>query len=123
MIKGKFIETNRPIVQASVAWGQVIQSPHFLLDTGFTGDLVVPSEVAKDLGITLDGLTTMKMVDNKNAIVKSGTAYGIMEGQQIYITVLVSEGIPPLGISFLEKFSYKAIIDCKYKTVELNRVM
>ena len=120
MVEGKFIETNRPIVQASVAWNQIVQSPYFLLDTGFTGDLVVPLEVARDLGVELNGVTTMKTADNKAVPVMSGTAYGVMEGQQLLITVLVSQGIPLLGIGFSEKFSYKAIVDCKNKTVVLE---
>jgi hypothetical protein len=43
-----------------------------------------------------------------------------MEGNKTYITVLVSEGMPLLGISFMEKFGYAAIIDCKKKTVVLE---
>lgn len=120
MVEGKFIETNKPVIQASIAWGQVIQSPYFLLDTGFSGDIVVPPEVARDLGVTLDGVTTMKTVDNKQVYVKSGTAFGVMEGQSVYITILVAEGMPLLGISFMEKFGYKAIVDCKLKTVMLE---
>jgi predicted aspartyl protease len=120
MVEGKFINGDRLIIQASIAWGQIIQSPYFLLDTGFTGDLVVPPEVARDLGITLDGVTIMKMADNKTVPVKSGVAYGVMEGKTLYIKVLVSEGIPMLGISFLELFQYVAIVDCKNKKVSLE---
>jgi len=37
-----------------------------------------------------------------------------------YITILASEGIPILGINFMEKFGYTAIIDCKKKTAVLQ---
>lgn len=92
-----------------------IQSPYFLLDTGFTCDLVVPSELAKDLGLNLNGVTPMRTDNNEIMYVQTGTALRVMECIKIYISILVSKGIPLLGISFMEKLGYKAIIDCNIK--------
>ncbi len=39
-----------------------------------------------------------------------------------YIDVLISDSMPLAGISFLTKFNYKAIVDCRFKTVNLERV-
>ena len=38
------------------------------------------------------------------------------------IQVLISESMPLAGISFLTKFGYKAIVDCKYRTIALERM-
>jgi predicted aspartyl protease len=64
------------MVQTSVAWDLGIQSPYFLLYTGFTGDLVVPPELAKDLGLNLDGVTPMRTASNEIVYVQTGTALG-----------------------------------------------
>lgn len=38
MVRGVFIE-NVPFVKVVIAWGQAVQAPYVVLDTGFTGDL------------------------------------------------------------------------------------
>ena len=45
-----------------------------------------------------------------------------MEGEKKYIEVLIADGLPLLGISFLSKFGYKAEIDCRNKTIALEKV-
>ena len=122
MVEGKFIEGNRPMVPALIAWGQAIQNPYFILDTGFTGDLQVTPQIAKDLGLELNTVTNAQIATGEIVPVRSGVAFAVMGEEKIYVTVLVSEGMPLLGISFLEKFKYKAIVDCKNKTVQLEVV-
>jgi len=122
MVTGKFVDGDKPMVQALIASGQAIQNPFFVLDTGFTGDLQVTPQIAKELGLDLSGVTNARIANGKIIPVPTAVALAGMEGLQLYATVLVSDGMPLLGISFLEKFGYKAIVDCKYKTVTLERV-
>lgn len=44
MIKGEFVE-NIPLIKIIVSWGQAVQTPFVVLDTGFTGDLQVTPSV------------------------------------------------------------------------------
>ncbi|MES2930792.1 MAG: hypothetical protein V4665_03360 [Patescibacteria group bacterium] len=117
---GKFIEGDKPMIEATIAWGQAVQTPYFVLDTGFTGDLAVTPEIAVELGLNIDGVTKMRTASNELIAVRSAVALASMEGENIYITVLITDGLPLLGIAFMEKFKYKAIVDCKNKTVALE---
>lgn len=81
---------------------------------------MVTPEVAKDLGLNVDGVTSAKLAGNKIVNLPTATAIAVMEGQQLYVTVFISEGWPLLGISFMQKFNYTATIDCKNKKVRLE---
>jgi len=56
MVLGTFYE-DIPLIKIVVAWGQSVQSPYFVLDTGFTGDLQVTPKIAKELGLHITGVT------------------------------------------------------------------
>lgn len=120
MVEGSFVDSDKPMVPAVIAWDRSVQTPFFILDTGFTGDLMVTPEVAKDLGLNVDGVTSAKLAGNKIVNLPTATAIAVMEGQQLYVTVFISEGWPLLGISFMQKFNYTATIDCKNKKVRLE---
>ena len=116
------MESDKPVVPVTVAWDQSVQTPYFILDTGFTGDLVVTESVAKDLGLDITAVTNVRVANGEIRPMKTATAIAAMEGKQLYVTVFVTEGWPLMGISFMEKFSYCAEIDCKNKTVRLEAV-
>lgn len=123
MIRGQFVNKDQPIVPATIAWNQSVQTSQFLLDTGFTGDLQVTPSIAKELGLEVSGVTPAKFADGVLRNVPTASAIADMEGITNYVQVIISNSFPLMGISFLEKFQYKAIVDCRYKTVELNRVL
>jgi predicted aspartyl protease len=120
MITGAFTG-DIPIVQVVVTWGQSVQSPFVVLDTGFTGDIQVTSQIAKELGLEINGVTKARIANGQTITVSSALALASMEGKTDYINVLISESMPLVGISFLTKFGYKAIVDCKYRTVVLEK--
>lgn len=121
MVEGIFIDSDKPTVRTVLAWEQAVQNPYFILDTGFTGDLVVTNDVAKDLGLEISGVTKANLAGNKGLELPTATALAVMEGRSLYVTALIiPEGWPLLGISFMEKFGYKAIVDCKNKKVRLG---
>lgn len=121
MVRGEFIE-NLPCVNVNIGWGQSVQKPIFVLDTGFTGDLQVNYDIARELNLRVNSVTPTKIADGKIVNMPTAVAIASMEGMKNYVEVFISEGTPLLGIGFLSKFSYKATIDCKYKTVFLERV-
>ena len=124
MIKGEFVgkSYNVPLVKVLVAWGQAIQTPFFILDTGFTGDLQVTPQISEELGLEVTGVTNVGIANGQIVAVPTALAIASMEGKKDYINVLISNSSPLAGINLLSKFSYKAIVDCKNKTVALKRV-
>ncbi|MBU3918352.1 hypothetical protein KKC63_00365 [Patescibacteria group bacterium] len=122
MIKGVFIE-NTPLVKVVVAWGRSVQTHSVILDTGFTGDLQVTPMIAKELGLKVRGVTNVRLAHGKIIQVPTALAIAAMEGSINYIQVLIAENMPLVGISFLSKFGYRAQVDCKYKTVALEKAI
>lgn len=122
MISGVFVE-NIPLIKVVVAWGQSVQAPFVVLDTGFTGDLQVTPKIATELGLKVVGVTKTQIANGQIIQVPVALAIASMEGAVNYIQVLISDSFPLAGISFLTKFGYKALVDCKYRTVILERVL
>ncbi len=121
MISGVFVE-NTPLIKIVVAWGQSVQAPFVILDTGFTGDLQVTPKIAAELSLQVVGVTPTRIANGQIIEVPTALALTSMEGATNYIQVLISESAPLVGISFLSKFGYKATVDCKYRTVVLERM-
>lgn len=121
MVSGVFVE-NIPFIRVIVGWGQSVQTPFVILDTGFTGDLQVTPKIAIELGLQVIGVTRTQIANGQIIQVPVALAIASMEGAANYIQVLIAESMPLAGISFLTKFGYKAIVDCKYRAVTLERV-
>lgn len=122
MLSGVFVE-NTPFIKVVVAWGRSVQAPFVVLDTGFTGDLQVTPKIARELGLQVVGVTKTQIANGQIVEIPVALAISAMEGAVNYIQVLISESMPLAGISFLSKFGYKTTIDCKYRTVALERMI
>ena len=122
MVNGVFVE-NTPFIQVVIGWGQSVQAPFVVLDTGFTGDLQVTPKIARELGLQVAGVTKTQIANGQVIEVPVALAIAAMEGAKNYIQVLISESMPLAGISFLSKFGYKVSVDCKYRTVALEKMI
>lgn len=100
-----------------------MQAPFVILDTGFTGDLQVTPQIAKELGLQVVGVIPTRIANGQVVEIPTALAVAAMEGTTNYIQVLISESMPLAGIGFLSKFGYKAIINCKYRTIILEKVL
>ena len=99
-----------------------MQVPFVILDTGFTGDLQVTPKIAQELNLKVIGVTKIRIANGQIVEVPVALALSVMEGIMNAIEVLISESMPLVGIGFLSKFSYKAMVDCKNRTVAVERV-
>lgn len=99
-----------------------MQTPFVLLDTGFTGDLQVTPRMAVELGLQRIGVTPVRVASGDVIQTPVALALAAMEGAVNYIEVLISSGMPAIGIGFLSKFNYRATVDCRYRRVVLERV-
>lgn len=122
MIEGVFVE-NMPFIRVVLGWGRSVQAPFVILDTGFTGDLQVTPKIAKELGLVPSGVTPVRLANNQIIDVPTALAVAAMEGAIKHVQILIVNSMPLAGISFLSKFLYKAIVNCKYKTIVLERVI
>lgn len=120
MISGKFIG-NVPLIRVAVASGYAVRTPLVVLDSGFTGDLQISSKIAEELRLQAAGVISARIANGEIIQAPVALASAAMEGITQSIEVLISEGMPLVGIGFLTKFGYKAIVDCKYRTVVLER--
>ena len=122
MVSGVFVE-NTPFIKVVIGWGQSVQAPFVVLDTGFTGDLQVTPKIATELNLQVAGVTKAQVASGQIIEVPAALAIAEMEGATNIIQVLISDSVPLVGISFLTKFGYKAMVDCKYRAVTLERML
>ena len=122
MVHGEFYE-NIPLIKIIVAWGQAVQTPYFILDTGFTGDLQVTPQIARELGLRVTGVAQAKIANGDVINVPIALALASMEGVTSHVNVLISESMPLAGISFLTHFEYEAIVDCNNRTISLKSLV
>lgn len=122
MAKGFFIE-NTPFIKVKIGYGKSVQDPVAILDTGFSGDLQINKQIADRLGIEPIGAIPVKIANGQVIIVETALAVAQMEGETAAVDIIISDGMPLVGMEFLMKFDYKLELDCKNKQVELERVL
>jgi len=120
MVQGTFVK-NTPFVSVTIAWNDALRNAAFILDTGFTGDLQVTPKIAQELGLEVIAVTPITIADGKTVQMQTALAIAALEGTTNFVTVQISDSLPLAGIGLFTKFSYKAVVDCKYRTVNLER--
>lgn len=120
MISGFFVG-NIPWIEVLLTWGDSVYKTTAILDTGFSGDLQITPKIVEELDLPSVGMAKAKIANGATVKVNVVLAASVMEGISKDVQVLVSNGTPLAGINFLSKFSYKAIVDCKNKTVALQK--
>lgn len=121
MIDGLLIE-NVPWVEIIISWKHAIKRPLAILDTGFSGDIQITPQIAKELGIKATNIVQVQVANGD--FIKTPTSLAVisMENESQYAQVLIADSSPLIGIGLLSKFSYKATVDCCNKTVALQKV-
>jgi predicted aspartyl protease len=116
-------DDNTPLVQISIGWEYAIQSQFFILDTGFTGDIQLTPKMAQELGLEVISVAPMEIANGEVADMPVALGVALIDGQQKAMEVLISKGAPLAGIGFLSKFNYKVTLDCRRKTIKLEKVL
>lgn len=120
MIQGLFVG-NVPYIKVTLAWNNAVKDYWFTLDTGFTGDLQIPYDLAKELGMMITSVVPTKIANGQTEQVPHATAIAVMEGVANLMQVGLSNGSPLAGITFLSKFGYKITVDCVHRSVILEK--
>lgn len=120
MIRGDFFGSV-PTVKTNISWNGIKIQAEFILDTGFSGDLQITPDIAKQLTIELGSTKPIRLASGEVLGMPSGVVEAHAEGAVEYAEANISSSHPLLGIGFLTKFGYKAIVDCKNRTVSLEK--
>jgi len=120
MIKG-VVYNNRPLISLIVSWKLGVQEIIALVDTGFTGELKLSPEKATELGLQTTHTELVMLADEKTVNMQASLALVSMEGVTNTVNVLISQGIPIIGMELLRRFGYSLNIDLKYNLLILQK--
>lgn len=103
MITGKVNSRREAIVIVSLLDPGGIKQPiEAVLDTGFTGELTLPTKLIDDLGLEFIGSRNAVLGDGSEVLMDTYFGQIIWHGRPRLIMVLESEGGPLLGMELLE---------------------
>jgi len=120
MIKG-IVHNNRPLISLIVGWKLGVQETAALVDTGFTGELKISPEKAVELGLQITHTEPVVLGDEKTVYMQASLAVVSMEGVMNVVNVLVSQGIPIIGVGLLRRFGYALNMDVRYNSLVLQK--
>ncbi len=115
------IYNNRPLIPLSVGWKLKAQEITALIDTGFTGELKISSKEAMELGIETTHTELVTLANESTVGMPVGLAQVSMEGIQSTVEVLISDGMPIIGVGLLKKFGYILSINFPANIVSLKK--
>ena len=102
MISGTVRPNRRAIVPVDLraADGQ-FQSFNFILDTGFDGDLSLPTQILQGLDVAAEGERIIELADGSRTTTYEWSATARWEGKPRDIMIMESAGEPLLGMELL----------------------
>lgn len=120
MIRG-IVHQNRPFISIIVGWRLGVQEIVALVDTGFTGELKIPQEKISELGLILTHTEPVRLADESLVNMPASLALVSIEGAVNMVNVLISKGMPVIGVGLLKRFGYALNINFKYDTLTLQK--
>lgn len=124
MIYGHFSdETNLPYVHVGVVLESLdVFQLESVLDTGFSGNVKMNTQIAIDLGIVFSHNT--EFITANGEVVTTEAAYGFveMEGRKVHVKIAIADGVSLAGCGLFSVFGYRAVVDYKNRTAYLERV-
>ena len=122
MIRG-LIHENRPLMRVAIESPLGVQEIVVLLDTGFTGELKLSSQIATELGLEVTHTERVTLANEELVTMKASLTEVALEGIKNKVSTLIDAGLMPIvGIALLRRFGYKKIIfDFSYNTFSLER--
>ncbi len=115
------IYNDRPLILLVIGWQSKLQEITALVDTGFTGELKISQKEATELDIKATHTEPVTLADEKTVDMSSGLAQVSMEGVQNTVDVLISDGMPIIGVGLLKKFGYILTINFPANLVSLKK--
>ena len=120
MIRG-IVHNNKPLISLIVGWKLGVQEVVALVDTGFTGELKISHEKATELGLETTHTERVTLGDENTVDMRASLALVSMEGTPNVVSVLISKGIPIIGVGLLRRFGYALNMDVRYNSLVLQK--
>ncbi|MBS1515481.1 MAG: hypothetical protein JSS63_10630 [Bacteroidetes bacterium] len=120
MIKG-FFRDNIAFINLNLSWGTTTLEETFLIDTGFAGGLMITPLLAAQLALDITETKTARLADNSIVNMMAASVVVNLNEEFNLVEVLISSGLPIVGMDFFMMFGYKIIIDCKLRTITLEK--
>jgi clan AA aspartic protease len=76
----------------------------FLLDTGFSGTLTLPSTACQALGLSQSHFQPARLADGSQVMLDVYNATVVWDGAERAVAVFAAQGVPLLGMSLLVGF-------------------
>ena len=102
MTNGSVTSTRKPLLRVTLL--DTEEHRHtipFILDTGFTGQLLLPERYIRRLGIRMSRRSTGRLASGEMTEIATGTAAVIWQGRRRSVRVLQLDSEPLLGMEFL----------------------
>jgi clan AA aspartic protease len=120
MIRG-VVYNNRPLISLIIGWKFGVQETVALVDTGFTGELKISPEKALELGLQTTHAQPVTLANENTVYMEASLALVSMEGITNVVNVLISKGIPIIGVGLLRRFGYALTLDVRYNSLILQK--
>ncbi len=99
---GRVFPTRKPLVPLTILDGRGHRHPlQFILDTGFTGELVLPEQYVRRFGLIMDGEADGRPATGEFIRIPTGDATFIWQEQPRNVKILQMNSQPLLGMEFL----------------------
>lgn len=105
MLRG-VIHNNQPLIKLVIAWNLGVQEIVALVDTGFTGELKIPPSKVSELSLQITHTEPICLANEKIVNMQASIAAVSMEGVAKVVNVLISDGMPIIGVGLLKRFGY-----------------
>ena len=105
----------------NIGWKSKTRDITALIDTGFTGELKISSREAMELGIEATHMELVTLADENTVGMSAGLIQVSMESNQKTVEVLISDGMPIIGVGLLKKFGYILTINFPANLVSLKK--
>lgn len=106
MIKG-YINNHKPFVKIKVSWDNRALETEALVDTGFTGELLLPERITSSLGVTSKEMQIVYVGTDHAEVLNKAYIDVELENNTQRVKTLIGGEQGIIGMGILEKFDYE----------------
>jgi len=101
MITGKIVDNQEATIKLEIVSVNYTEKIEVLIDTGFTGELTLPSDLIERLGLPRIGELPITLGDGQIVDVEMYLTIVLWHGEERIVQALCTDGKPLIGMSLL----------------------
>ena len=106
-----YIQDDKPLIPIDIGLGQNIQRLPALVDTGFTGELKIPENIARDANASITEVKNLYFANGEAIPHGVGRVHVDIERIQKEVNVFIGNGPVLIGVKLLRNFGYTLKMD------------